>query len=189
MQLFILTGLFKPTALRKSGERGLYELGFLRIPWNISNLKDDIFDLLIFDHMERSCLDPESMIDYGKWRDELEKIGIGIQAWKVTTDQHSLKKIRLLDQMCHFPIPSQKSLFPYSQYPEFPEWGWKLLPQSQQIALQACSTAAEKLHYKPLEFLVPEIQPHISYTWPSENPRDPKGIEELEPLLLNLVEK
>jgi hypothetical protein len=179
----ILTGLFKPTALKVSGEYGSYHLNFQRIPWIKSDLKHEISELLTFDRGDRCYLDPDrdAPLSYAEWRDSLSKVGIGIQAWLVAIESDRTRKLSIWDTACDFPLPKNPT------FSDYPEWGWRF-SSSQGIEMRACCTGAEKLGYKPLEFLLPEVKPAISYVWPSEEPYDEKGLREFEALLFSLLE-
>ena len=189
---FILTELFQPTALKVSkmdGPCAFYSLVFRRVPWEKSDLDHTIFYLLDGDYHARSYLDkdpPDPDLNYAKWRDSLDNVGIGIQAWLVAIKSDRTKGLRLYDGMDDSPqsiwdSPEEPIFYYYS------EWGWRF-NSSSDIEIRACRAGAEKLGYKPIKFLVPEAKPAISYTWPSENRRNPKAMNELEALLFKQLE-
>jgi hypothetical protein len=178
----ILTGLFQLTALKISGEYGTYGLRFLGIPWIRSSLEHEVSYLLSLDYVNRCYLDPEAPCSYAEWRDSLEKVGIGIQVWIV--NREPIQKLRIWNTENHFPHPSEKPAF----YSDSLEWGWRM-NSSQTIEMRGCNCSTdEKLGYKPRHFLAAEVKPAISYTWPSEDRHDPKGMNELEAMLLSLLE-
>jgi hypothetical protein len=190
---FMLTGLFQPTALKVSkidGECASYGFLFQRVPWEKSDLERNVSYMLDLDNIARRYLDkdpPDPDLDYSNWRVSLDNVGIGIQAWLVAIKPDRTKKLNMRDGMNSF----FQSIWDSPEEPIFyyyPEWGWRL-NSSQDIEIRACCTGAEKLGYKPLKFLAPEVNPAISYTWPSEDFHDPKGMKELEDLFLSVLAK
>jgi hypothetical protein len=159
-----------------------------RVPWNTPDLESTMFYLLDGDYRARCYLDkdpPDPDLNYANWRDSLDNVGIGIQAWLVTIKPDRTKELSIYDGMGCF----SSSVWDGPEEPGFYyylEWGWRFNSPSG-IEIRACRAGAEKAGYKPLKFLVPEIMPAISYTWPSEDRRDPKAIKELETQLLSLL--